>query len=851
MIGKTEDVSFLGHNSALFLYLLSYEFPETVLIIDKIVTFITSPKKAKILQQLENVKVVLRDNENEIKKILENKTFSMCDSKQLQGTFCQKLISLFTPNDITNDVSKFFTVKDACVIDNIDNCYKATKILYDKGKKYLLRFIEDDILITHKQLSNKIENLIDNIETININNLDLIYPPLIQSFNYDPNDYEVDDLNLHQKVFYRIGLRYNGYCSEIGRTIMVNPSEKKMKIYESLFVIRESIFERINKSINSIDLKDINNYVKELSIKHEVDLHKWPVIFSSGLLQDEGIVLEKSENYAFCIDLQVNTEETFLNLCDSFYVKGNKIQMLQDLDACKDFVIQKKSSLKKESRFKVKEIEKNISRLEHQRELMDNLMEEMAEYYKKGEYKTLDKVKENTVYIPYQKENLLPRYKTLFIDKKNYAICVPFESYVIPFSITAIKNVSKTEDGVLRINFNASNDDFLKSILYKNKQDLVDDYFTKITELKKEFNLKKEFVTNKSDDDKLITTGRKFILPEVFVKTDVKARKGKANSLEMHENGFRYNYENQNIEILFSNIKHMFFCEGTIEHRVLIHFNLYQPVYIPKKSYNIQFYKESGTNTVQDTSKIKDEYYEAAIEKEEENKRREINNEFSLFVDKIESHSKLRVQLPTKAGAFYGVPHKGSVYIQPTSECIVNLIEAPFFVLTLSEVEIVCFERVMYGVKTCDMTFIFKNKETPVCTVQSIDALQLHKVKEFLDDKNICFVELRVNIQWSNFIKVILQDPVHFYNSGGWNELQPSNDAEESETTEEDESEISSSSSSSSDLSSNSDDEDDESTKSSGSNVDSEDDESIESEDDDEYVESEETPPPKRKKTKK
>ncbi|KAM0688556.1 FACT complex subunit spt16 [Conglomerata obtusa] len=851
LIGKTEDVKTVGSNSALFLYLLSYEFPETAIIIRaNEVIFITSTKKAKILQQLSNIRIITKDNHFEIEKQLSNGTFSVCDSQATKGDFCTEIYKYINPIDVTNEINVFFTNKDVQSIEHIKQGYKASNFVMQKGVKLVHRYLSEENTVTHKNLGNKIENYLDEIDFLNANNLDLIYTPVVQSKVYDLENFENDNELMYKNVLVRVGLRYNGYCSEIGRMILVNPDSEILEVYEKLFTLREKIYEMFDEKIQNreeINLERINENINNHALDVNLEITT-PAVFSSGLLQNEGIELARSDMYAFCIDLRSEINSILINLCDSFYIKGNKLHLMNEADDIKPYIIYKKMVPKKDTRSKEKEIEKNILRTEHQKELMDNIIEEMLEYYKQGNYKSIAEAKEEKVFIPYQKENLLPRHKSLFVDKKNFAVLIPFKNYVIPFSITSIKNVSKTEDGILRINFNlVGGDDSIKSITYKSSNDNIEELFLNISELKKDFNLKKDML-NTEETQKLIISGKKFVLPEVFVKTDVKARKGKANSLEMHENGFRYNYEGQQIEILFDNIKHMFFYEGTIEHRVLIHFNLHQPVFIPKKSYNIQFYKESGTNTVQDTSKIKDEYYEAIVEKEEENKRKEINREFNLFVDKIENNSSLRVQVPTRTGAFYGVPYKGSVYIQPTNECLVNLIEAPFFVLTLNEVEIVCFERVIYGVKTCDMTFIFKNKELSVMNIQCVESMQLPKIKEFLDDKNICFIESKVNIQWNAFIKVIMEDPVQFYTNGGWCELQPQREQGEESSTDEETSESSSDDDSvnTSDEDKTTDDEEEESFESSESIAESEIDES--DEEDDEYDESEESDRPKKRR---
>jgi nucleosome binding factor SPN SPT16 subunit len=62
-----------------------------------------------------------------------------------------------------------------------------------------------------------------------------------------------------------------------------------------------------------------------------------------------------------------------------------------------------------------------------------------------------------------------------------------------------------------------------------------------------------------------------------------------------------------------------------------------------------------------------------------------------------------------------------------------NVIETPFFILTLNEVEIACFERVMPGIKSFDLVFVFKNYDRQVLRVESIDMKDLEGVKNWLD----------------------------------------------------------------------------------------------------------------------
>jgi nucleosome binding factor SPN SPT16 subunit len=62
-----------------------------------------------------------------------------------------------------------------------------------------------------------------------------------------------------------------------------------------------------------------------------------------------------------------------------------------------------------------------------------------------------------------------------------------------------------------------------------------------------------------------------------------------------------------------------------------------------------------------------------------------------------------------------------------------SIVESPFFILPLNEVEIACFERVMPGIKSFDLVFIFQNYEKPVLRIESIDVKDLEGVKSWLD----------------------------------------------------------------------------------------------------------------------
>ena len=57
----------------------------------------------------------------------------------------------------------------------------------------------------------------------------------------------------------------------------------------------------------------------------------------------------------------------------------------------------------------------------------------------------------------------------------------------------------------------------------------------------------------------------------------------------------------------------------------------------------------------------------------------------------------IEFDVPYRDLAFDGVPGKANVLLMPTSTCIVSLIESPFFVVSLEDIEIIHFERSVFS----------------------------------------------------------------------------------------------------------------------------------------------------------
>ncbi|KAG0494765.1 hypothetical protein HPP92_005759 [Vanilla planifolia] len=216
-----------------------------------------------------------------------------------------------------------------------------------------------------------------------------------------------------------------------------------------------------------------------------------------------------------------------------------------------------------------------------------------------------------------------------------------------------------------------------------------------------------------------------------------------------------------------------------------------------KKTLDIQFYVEvmdvvqtlgSGRRSALDPDEIEEEQRE----RERKNK---INIEFQNFINKVHDHwgqpqfrgLDLEFDQPLRELGFHGVPHKTSAFIVPSSSCLVELIETPPLVITLSEIEIVNLERVGLGQKSFDMAIVFKDFSKDVFRIDSIPSTSLDGVKEWLDTTDIKYYESRLNLNWRAILKTITDDPEKFIEDGGWEFLNlEGSDSETDESQESD-----------------------------------------------------------------
>lgn len=395
---------------------------------------------------------------------------------------------------------------------------------------------------------------------------------------------------------------------------------------------------------------------------------------------------------------------------------------------------------------------------------------------------------------------------------------------MVPFHIYTVKSISSQQDGghsYIRIIFNvpgagfAANDlpfqkfprsMYLKEISFRSSDtrhsnQVVQHIKTLRRQIAQRESEKAERATLVTQE-KLTPGGlkRAVRLSDLWIRPAFGGRGRKTTgTLEAHSNGFRYATmkHDERVDIMFRNIKHSFFQPAEKEMITLVHFHLHNPIMVGnKKTKDVQFYVEV-MEVVQTLGGGRRSAYHDPDEIEEEQKERDrrnrINQEFQNFVKKMGEvweqspwrELDLEFDIPFRELGFHGVPSKSSAFIVPTVNCLVELIETPFLVVTLNDIEIVNLERVGLGQKAFDMAIVFKDFKRDVLRIDAIPSTSLDGIKEWLNSMNIKYYESRLNLNWRPILKTILDDPDKFIEDGGWEFLNLEVSDSESEKSAE------------------------------------------------------------------
>ncbi|KAH3684665.1 hypothetical protein WICPIJ_004352 [Wickerhamomyces pijperi] len=897
--GASDEENPYQKTTILHHWLLGYEFPSTLAYINAEKTiFIVSAAKAKYLSSLKSANCEIwersKDAEHNKKLFLDLIELLKKDSRvgrfpkdAFDGKFVTEWETVFSDAknelefvDISASLSQSLEIKDASEIKNITHASKCSSFFMDHFQNEMVNVVDEEVKISHAKLSEKIDTRIDDDKIRNqlrkkadsdfdVSNIDWCYTPIIQSggaFDLRPSATSNDN-NLHDTgvVIASLGMRYKSYCSNIGRTFLIDPSKQMEQNYDFLLLLQKHIVSLLKPGVKANELHaGALDFVKKERPELEAHFTKncgWSIgldfrdssfvlgpkcdreihsndTFSLTIgfqgLSDDKMRDSKSRNYALVLSDTIRVASTGVEFLTaytksrsdiSFYFKDEtetvKKEVLDLDDVKREGSVATNAANSKILKSKLRTETKNHDESEEQRQ--KQIQKELHEKRQRegllrfSDTKSMDPNERKVIfkkYDSYIRETQIPSFVRdlkIHVDSKAQTIILPMQGRPVPFHINSYKNGSKNEEGeytYLRLNFNSPglggntakkdeipyeddpDKEFVRTVTFRSKDtEHMNEVFKQISDLKKE-SVKRENERKQLADvveqARLIEAkpGRLRRLDNIFVRPapDTKRVPG---SLSIHENGLRYQSplkQDSKIDILFSNIKHLFFQPSKDELIVIIHIHLKTPLMIggKKKAFDVQFYREATDMAIDETNGKRrggarrygddDE-----LEQEQMERRRKaaLDKEFRRFGELIadSSNGLVDLDIPFRELGFQGVPFRSATFMIPTRDCLVQLSEPPFLVVTLSEIEVAHLERVQFGLKNFDLVLIFKDFSKPVVHINTIPMEVLEDVKSWLSDVDIPYSDSTINLNWLTIMKTLQQDPKQFFLDGGWSFL--------------------------------------------------------------------------------
>ncbi|KAF8644153.1 hypothetical protein AX16_008680 [Volvariella volvacea WC 439] len=922
VVGESSEDEAPRKSTSLQQWLLGYEFPSTFFLLQKDkLLILSSASKAKILSQIEGmtdpvpVEIFAQAKAKEPANDALPRFFKAYSSHKRVGALLKeqhkgKLIAEWdklaqesspTPEviDVAPAVAAFMAVKDEEEQKSIRTSAALTSTLLKYHVAPTLEAVLDqESSISHEDFAYKIEARLGSGEGANAKGPDMkvwnkgkglsevdwqltefAYPPIIISKS-TKTGYDLrmgiessSDIIAHKGVFLvSFGMRYKSYCTNIGRTFIVDPTPAQEDQYNLLLTLQADLLSFIKEGVTGRDVyqhalgfirekKPVleSHFVKSAGFGMGIEFRDSTYTLSpkNGRQIKAGMVFNLALGFT---DLGEGSNKYAVQLNDTIKVESTRsILLTENTKSPRDvlFYLTAESEEEKPKKAaqpkangtpaKAKTVGGKVLRnqprraaqddvhltaaaklRDHQKELHDKLQAVGIERFAEGGGGSSGKEGKGwKKFQSYKGEAALPQEAArlrIYVDRKANTVILPVHGFAVPFHINTIKNVSKNDEGeftYLRINFQTPGQlagkkedtpfvepeaTFIRSVTYRSPDGHRFDSISKqITDLKKEANKREQQKKEMAD---VIEQGslvevkarRPIKMSDAFIRPALDGKR-LPGEVEIHQNGLRYqSMGSQKIDILFNNIKHLFFQPCDHELLVIVHLHLKAPIMIgKKKAIDVQFFREATDVQFDETGNRKRKHRygdedEIEMEQQERKRRAILNKEIKAFAEKIAEAASasngdpLELDIPFRELSFEGVPFRTSARLQPTTECLVHLTDPPFLVVTLADIEIASLERVQYGLRQFDLILVFKDFTKAPLHINSIPSTQMDDVKNWLDSVDIPMSESPVNLNWGPIMKHINEDPYDFFQQGGWSFLGGPEGAE-SEHSEESESE--------------------------------------------------------------
>lgn len=345
-IGQENDAVYCK-STALQTWLLGYEMTDVIMVFcEKSINVLASKKKVDFLKVLEanksddgpSVNLLVRDKSdkdagnfnkllNDIQNSGSGRNVGTFPKDKFPGEFSVEWQKCFDSKkfnlmDVSTAIAYLMAPKDEQEIHILTKASFLTCELYSKFlKEEITRIIDEDKKVRHEKLTEGVEAASSNkkyIKNVDLSHVDLCYPAIIQSGgNYNLKfSASSDKNNLHFGVITcALGVRYRQYCSNIGRTLLVNPTDEQKKHYEFLLSVQEALLDKLRpgavlSELYQLALNMVTKYDKRL-----VDKFTKNCGFAMGIeFREASLQIAPKSNAVVKKDMVFNVSLGFSNL---------------------------------------------------------------------------------------------------------------------------------------------------------------------------------------------------------------------------------------------------------------------------------------------------------------------------------------------------------------------------------------------------------------------------------------------------------------------------------------------------------------------------------------------------------